>query len=388
MKEKLIDKVREKRRNISIFILTLLSGVFGGIFSASLYDYLTNSSQILLCGIIPQALLFMIASGILLVILILIAIFRLMWIPERPDRIFPLKLIYDRKEGIIPVLSRSNRLLKDSGYAFQELSKERPEIRDKVKEYKNLERLSLELIEYLIVTWMSQKYNNWWSSEKYLDTGTEERYKGKNKPSTILKFLDLPLRKENIFFSAFSKYYEQETTDLARNLKMFRITLPENTKFDMIRKIQCNRCGLISYSKAMVCPKCGEKNELFVYTSLTMKNRYCKTSMTISYSLGDFGVSDMTPSFEISEEENVQDINRYLRERFVTMEYLLDFKAQFSRWWSLSPSSDDYHQWVEDMLERLYEDYCWIPFIEEITNKGIKVKIYEGASFVRAFAKI
>lgn len=145
MKEKLIDKVREKRRNISIFILTLLSAVFGGIISASLYDYLTNSSQILLYGIIPQALLFMISSSILLVILILIAIFGLMWRPERLDRIFPLKLIYDRKEGIIPVISHSNRLLKDSGYAFQELSKERPEIRDKVKEYKNLERLSLEL---------------------------------------------------------------------------------------------------------------------------------------------------------------------------------------------------------------------------------------------------
>lgn len=361
MMNRLVDKIRGKRRNISIFIITLLSGVFAGILSASIYDCLTNTSQTLLFRIIPQALFFVIASGILLTILILITIFWLIWTPEKPDRTFPLKLIYNRKEGSIPVLSHSNQFLFHAGYALQELSKEKTEIGDILKEHKNLEVFFLELIEYLIVMWMSQKYSNWWALDQYM----AGRWHGKNKPSTIIRFLDLPdaIRGENIFFSTFSKYYGQETTDLARNLKLFKITLPKKTKF----------------------LKPGKEMQVSTIPSslIRIENRYCKISINISHSYWRVGVPI---TIEIPNGEEEQDRFSYFQERFATIVFLIDFKAHFNRFWSLLPSSDDYYQWVDDMLGSLYDDYCWIPFVEKIGGDTIKIK--KGASFGMAFAKV
>lgn len=150
----LVDKIREKRRRISILISTLLSGISAGILSASIYDYLTNTSQTLLFGRIPQTLFIMTVSVILLAFFILITIFRLIWIPEKSDKIFSLTLIYNRKEGNIPMLSRSNKFLDHAGYALQELSKEKTEVREILKEDKNIDAFFLELIEYSIVMWM------------------------------------------------------------------------------------------------------------------------------------------------------------------------------------------------------------------------------------------
>jgi hypothetical protein len=378
---RLVNRVREKRRYVYIFILTLLTGVLAGILSASIYDYLTNTSQTLLFGVIPQALFFVIVSCILVITLLLITIFWLIWIPEKPDKTFPLRLIYNRKEGSIPVLSHSNLFLFHAGYAYQELSKERPEIKNILKEGKKLEYFILEMVEYLIIMWLSQKYHHWWALEQY----TSGRWHGKNKPSTIITFQDLPkaLREENRFFSTFSKYHGQETTDWARNLKLFRISLPENTKFDLIRKIQCNRCGQISTSTNMACPKCGEKDRLHVNSLLTMKNSFCQISISLFFS---HWIQGVPLTIEIPDGEEEQDRSSYFQERFATTEFLLDFKARFNRVWSLLPSSDDYYQWVDDMLGSLYNDYCWIPFVEKVGGEAIKIK--KGASFGIAFASL
>lgn len=364
MTNKLVDKVRKKRNNIHIFIVVLFSGLFAGFLSASVYDYLTNTNghQMVLCGTIPGSLLVAILSGFLLLVLTVITIFKLMGMPENVATAFPVKLVYDRKDGIIHCLSPSNQFISHADYALQELGKEKPDVKNTLKERKNLENLILELIEYSIIMWLSQKYGNWWSLDQY----TEGRFHGKNKSSTIMAFVDLPdrLREENIFFSTFSKYHEQETTDFARNLKSFRITLPKKTKF----------LAPINETDVPTIP----------LSLIRMENQYCDISINISYSMWHVGVPNI--NIEIPDSEEEQDVFNYSHERFATIEFLIDFKAYFNHWRSLFSSSDAYYQWVDDMLGSLYDDYCWIPFVEKIGDKSIKIK--KGASFRIVYTKI
>jgi hypothetical protein len=321
------SEIKEERMKIAeIVLVVVILGVILNMLASVLYDVVP---------IEHRSLTGVILSALAVFIMLYFVGWRIVVRPRTIEESIPVVFPYNRKEGYIPsTYFMGYQAIFDAQYACQELFKEKTRYKEKLQAGDISDKFFMDLIEYLIIMWLSQEYRTWWSFEKPIRHVGITSYKAKEKPSRRLTFTDLPtsVRKDNIFFATF---YNQQNSQVAGELRQFTITLPKDTELYLEPKD----------------PKTIESKKII------LENRYCKITFGLGVrgwrrGVGSYGLlgallyplGSLDPLARSAEQEKINE--------FATLRYEITFNASFSRLRRLVSYLFSWLHWVDNM-----EDY-------------------------------
>lgn len=344
--------LREERRRIKeLIVVVFLLSIWGNLFASALYD------------LIPVAQL-QFSMGILFVLLIATIAWILLkmiissW-PLIPP--IPVVFVYSRQSRFAYDLYAGYRAYFDFGGACEKLFEQKTNYRQKLQSYDLKDKFFSDLLEYVLFSWLKEKYSHTWLYEKPVRHTNMITYQHKERPSKILNFSDLPksIKEDNIFFSTLSK-----NSKYSNYFDTFTITVPKDTK---IYTEPTNR-------------RTGES------VNIVLENNYCKIKIAGEVAGRGLGGEHhgtlgailqpwrkVTP---LSEQEKIND--------FTSLRYIISFTATFNRtkrmfsyffsWLPQIESIEDYYDWAEFMLEELKYDFDWDLYLASQNTEIIRIQ--------------
>lgn len=185
-----------------------------------------------------------------------------------------------------------------------------------------VDTICLDLMEYIILKWLSQKYHSGWVYEKHLSLKAFSSEKTLSKKSTIIKFEELPagLKENNLFFKSLGELY-------------YRLVLPPGTAFR-------RNTAQIHWSNPT--------------RELIFKNKFCSLIITFQNTWQIQSVAD--------------DVEPYLPsngDKFQTHYFQIQIEANFNRLLSLTPWADKYEKWVNDITKILFDLFDWNIYVKK-----------------------
>jgi hypothetical protein len=214
-------------------------------------------------------------------------------------------------------------------YALRTLALKSPEFNQKVIQFWDClsDPICLDLMEYILIKWLGDKYRNGWLIEKRLSLEEYSDKKVLNRRATTIELNNLKdLLKRNIFFKLLDEQY-------------YRLCLPPNTKIDRhVAKIHWTN-------------PCRE----FIF-----KNKYCSVIITFqnTWQINRL-FEDLRPFL----------LHNYQKEtEYQTHYYQIQVRAKFNRWLIALPQMDNYYRWVNDLMMKIKNDFDWSHYVRERIN--------------------
>ena len=181
--------------------------------------------------------------------------------------------------------------------------------------------ICLDLMEYILLKWLAQKYHIGWLLGKQLSLKAYSSEKTLSKKSTTIKLDELPteLKQNNLFFKSLDEVN-------------FRLILPPSTSFRRnTTQIQWNNPT----------------------RQIIFKNIFCSLEITFQNTWEQRMTSNIEPFLDSKEG------------KFQTQYFQIQIEAKFNRFLSITPWMDKYVKWVNDLANNLFDTFDWNVYVKK-----------------------
>jgi len=188
-----------------------------------------------------------------------------------------------------------------------------------------VDTICLDLMEYVILKWMAQRYHSGWLYEKHLSLKAYSFEMKSNKKSTNITIEELPteMKTNNIFFNSLG-----ETN--------YRLILPPNTTFT-------REVARIHWANPT--------------REIKLKNKYCSLTITFQNTWQIQRIPNEIEGHLLSNEGEFQ-----------THYFQIQVEAKFNRFLSVTPWIDKYAKWVNDITKNLFDSFDWNQYVKKKTR--------------------
>ena len=313
----LSKQARKRRADFRIFICSALIGMSLGILATLLGS--------------PSFTQLTVYATIGVVFFIFVLVFYTMKVVLKPDsvhHILTIYLAYNKDKGmLVPITNNFSGFVFQSYIKFRDGAKsnQQPVMILRKGDINSIEKLAMDLVIYGIFDWLSQKYAVGWAPKTMYSGVGYSRFSFKTQSqvgSKTTQYSDFreELKEDNFFF----RLYGESLMTLGK----LAFSIPKNIKF---------RVREVDSKKFMI---------LFC-------NKYCNIEITVSNQHWMAGLHPLWGKFAVAKGRGWDDSLTYLQEHYAHIMLEMNFHAEFSWFWNLMSSSDDYVNWVEDMRDGL-----------------------------------
>lgn len=185
-----------------------------------------------------------------------------------------------------------------------------------------VDTICLDLMEYLILKWMAQRYYGGWLYEKHLSLEAYFSEIKASEKSTQITIEELPaeLKVNNIFFHSLGEQH-------------YRLFLPNNSKIS--RNVTNTQW----------------RNPT---RELQFKNRFCSLTITFQNTWQIQRIADEIEDYLPSKDGEFQ-----------THYFQIQVEAKFNRFLSITPWIDKYLKWVDDITKNLFDSFDWNQYVKK-----------------------
>ena len=337
---KLLEEAEKKRASFKIFLCSALIGASFGLLARLIF-------------LSPFTCEIIVVAFALVVFIVIVSYYamRTALRPNNVNQILEVYLAYSKDRGMLVPTTNQFAFIMKSFMMFRDLSEKNLELVNVLKtaNIDSIQKVMMDLVVYELLSELSSEYCMGWapkfryrgvSYERFGFKGDKEGVKSKE-----IQCSDLPekLLKDNSFFRLLN--------ESQMGFGKLKITVPIDTK--------------VSWSD----------DQTWGGHRFSFHNKYCKIDLAVSKSGWMVGLSPIWGKYVVAKSHDEENSLTYLQDHYAHATLELSFHAQFSWFWSLWRSSDDYFVWVEDMLERLDRFFSFEREYQELKRMKRKIEL-------------